>query len=188
MASTRLRLQPGERIILDMRPSAFWTYPRYVVTLGLWAIWRSRHQFVLTNQRVAHLQGIVSKHEKTVPVSRIQDVNLNRSILTGGSLTFSSAGGPLSIERIGPLSRSDARQFADALSAQQTQHPGDGLSAAPAPSNAGPASLAPMPPGTPAQWLPDPARSSTNMRYWDGQRWTDHVAPPPTDTIAGPTH
>jgi len=187
MASIRLRLQSGERIILDMRPSAFWTLPRYFLTLGLWAIWRSRHQFVLTNQRVALLKGIVSKHEKTVPVSRIQDVNLMRSLLNGGWLAFSSAGGTLSIERIGPLTRADARRFADAVSAELTHHTGDGLSTGSAPSNAGPVSLRPMPPGTPAQWLPDPG-GSTDLRYWDGQRWTDHVAPPPSATTTGPAH
>ena len=125
-----------------MRPSVFWTFPRYVFTLGLWALWRSRHQFVLTNQRVGRLQGIITKDEKTVPIGRIQDVNLKRSILTGGWVTLSSAGGALSIETIGPLTRDGARQFADTLSAQQNRHAGDGLSAAP---GTGPGALRPMP-------------------------------------------
>lgn len=175
MARCRLRPQPGEQIILEMRPSVFWTFPRYVFTLGLWALWRSRHQFVLTNQRVGHFRGVISKYEKTVPISRIQDVNLNRSILAGGWVSLSSAGGALSVERIGPLTRQQARQFADALTAQHIYHVGDGVSVPPATA---PHSFAPMPPGTPAQWLPDPAASG-DLRYWDGQRWTSYVAPSP---------
>jgi len=124
-----LRLQQGETVVLDVLPSAFWTIGKYICTLGLWAIWRSRHHFVLTNQRVLVLQGIVSKGEKSVPLSRIQDVTLSRSILSGGQVALSSAGGSLSIQRIGPLTREAAREFADAIG-ERIHQGGDGLSAA----------------------------------------------------------
>ncbi|MGD9791979.1 MAG: phospholipid scramblase-related protein [Acidimicrobiia bacterium] len=51
---------------------------------------------------------------------------------------------------------------------------------------------------TPANWYPDPLRRH-QLRYWDGQAWTDHVSdngiqgtdpvavPPPPVTSAGPT-
>jgi hypothetical protein len=29
---------------------------------------------------------------------------------------------------------------------------------------------------TPAGWYPDPTRAQT-QRYWDGEAWSDHVAP-----------
>lgn len=32
----------------------------------------------------------------------------------------------------------------------------------------------PPPPGTPSQWFPDPT-GRFEHRYWDGQRWTEHV-------------
>ena len=33
----------------------------------------------------------------------------------------------------------------------------------------------PMPPGTnPARWMPDPS-GEYRLRWWDGQRWTDHT-------------
>jgi hypothetical protein len=60
--------------------------------------------------------GIVSRVERAVPLARIQDVTLVRSILAGGFVSLSSAGGGLGIERIGPLSRATARHFADAIS------------------------------------------------------------------------
>ena len=39
-------------------------------------------------------------------------------------------------------------------------------------------SAPPLPPGTPARWERDPLGQSA-MRYWDGDRWTDHTAPAP---------
>lgn len=64
-----VRLNPGEEILRDELQSPFWTLGRYIVTLGLWAIWRSRHHFLLTNQRVLIVKGIVSKSEQGVPLA-----------------------------------------------------------------------------------------------------------------------
>lgn len=83
---------------------------------------------------------------------------------------MSSAGGALSIQRIGPLTRENARVFADAIT-DRIRH-GDGLGGAPPTQTSG---WPPMPPGTAAQWAPDPS-GQAELRYWDGQRWTDHVS------------
>lgn len=128
MAAPKVRLNATEQILRDELPSPFWTWPLYVKTFGLWAIWRGRHHFMLTNERVILLKGIVSKTEQTVPLSRIQDVNLMRSLLTGGYVAISSAGGGLGIERLGPFTRERAREFADALS-QALPRRDDGVSA-----------------------------------------------------------
>ena len=45
-------------------------------------------------------------------------------------------------------------------------------------SSPSPTSAPPLPPGTPAQWATDPFDQSS-LRYWDGDRWTDHVSPAP---------
>jgi len=111
-----LRLQQGETVVLDVIPSAFWTMGKYVLSLGLWTFWRPRHHFVVTNQRVLVFRnGLLTQGEKTVPLSRIQDVALRRSILSGGHVVLSGAGGILSIQSIGPLTREQAREFADAI-------------------------------------------------------------------------
>ncbi|MGD0882056.1 MAG: PH domain-containing protein [Acidimicrobiales bacterium] len=164
-----IRLQQGEEVVLDMLPSAFWTAPLYVITFGLWAIWRSRHRFILTNQRVLIVQGIVTRREKALPLSRVQDVRLIRSYLIGGRVLMSSAGGALSIQAIGPLSRERARVFADAVG-PRIDRGGDGLS---------------PPPATPAQWAVDPF-GQADLRYWDGYSWTDHVSPVQQEDTAGP--
>ena len=103
MGAPAVRLNPGEEILCDEVPSAFWTYPLYLGTLGLWAVWRGRHHFLLTNQRVMITKGIVSKSEQSVPLVRIQDVSLQRSLVAGGYVKLSSAGGGISVEKIGPL-------------------------------------------------------------------------------------
>jgi hypothetical protein len=172
MAEPNIRLQAGENIVEDMLPSAWWTLSLYVFTLGLWAIWRGHHHFVLTNQRVVIAKGIVNKSEKAVALGRIQDTSLSRSILSGGRVRLSSAGGPLSIESIGPLTREDARKFADAINSMVATSHSDGLGV-PQPARL---SLAPLPPNTPASWMPDPSNDE-QLRYWDGNAWTEHVEP-----------
>jgi hypothetical protein len=45
-------------------------------------------------------------------------------------------------------------------------------------SSSEPATAVPLPPGTPAHWGADPFDPKA-LRYWDGNRWTEHVAPAP---------
>lgn len=115
MPKPSIRLHDEEEILVDLMPSVWWTWPRYLFTLGLWKFWRARHHFVLTNQRVVVAKGIINKTEQSVPLNRIQDAALRRSPLTGGAVVLSSAGGPLGVGVIGPLTRAEATQFADTM-------------------------------------------------------------------------
>ena len=110
-----IRLHQDERIIMDVLPSKWWTLGRYIFTLGAWAIWRQRHHFVLTNQRIVVTKGMINKSEGSAPLNRIQDAQLQRSPLTGGRIKLSTAGGPLGVDSIGPLTQADALAFSDAL-------------------------------------------------------------------------
>jgi uncharacterized membrane protein YdbT with pleckstrin-like domain len=100
---------------MDVLPSAGWTAGLYLVTLGLWGIWRRRTHFVLTNQRIVLTKGVLNKTERSAPLTKIQDSILRRSVFNGGSVTLSTAGGPLGIEQIGPLGNNVAIAFHDAL-------------------------------------------------------------------------
>lgn len=110
-----IRLHPNERVLIDILPSKWWTLGRYVFTLGLWTIWRKRHHYILTNQRIVLTKGIINKTERSAPLSRIQDAQLHRSPLTGGRVALSTAGGALGVEGIAYLTRADALALADAL-------------------------------------------------------------------------
>ncbi len=46
----------------------------------------------------------------------------------------------------------------------------------PAPSAPPLSALPAPPPGTPADWLPDPSGAANTLRYWDGNAWTEHIA------------
>ncbi len=127
MAASPIRLQPGEEVVMDVLPSKWWTWPLYLWSLGLWAIWRKRHHFILSNQRVVMTKGVVSKTERTVPLDRVQDAQLVRSVVSGGRVKLSSAGGPLGFETIGPLSRAEALAFADELARLTTARRQQGL-------------------------------------------------------------
>jgi uncharacterized membrane protein YdbT with pleckstrin-like domain len=109
-----VRLHHDEEVVLEVFPSPFWTFPRYVF-FGIWEMWRRNHHFVLTNQRVIVAKGIINKSERSAPLSRIQDAHLRRSPLSGGAVALSTAGGELGINLIGPLTRADALAFADAI-------------------------------------------------------------------------
>ena len=115
MPQPPLSLHEGEQVISEVITSAWWTWPRYVFTLGLWAIWRERHRWTITNQRLVARKGVIGKSEKALPLERIQDITVHRSPLTGGRVAASTAGVGLGISRIGPLTQEIAREFAEAL-------------------------------------------------------------------------
>lgn len=122
-------LHDGETIVSDMLLSKWWTLSRYIVTFGFWGMWRKRHRFILTNQRLILTKGIVKRSEEVVPLSRIQDATLSRSPFSGGLIKLSSAGGALGFEKIGPLTQGDAKVFSHHLNDQmiKSQRPGFGL-------------------------------------------------------------
>lgn len=115
MPAAPIRLHPDEEIVMDLLPSRLWTWTGYPLTLGFWEIWRRRHHFVLTNQRVIIAKGVITKSEQSVPLSRVQDAHLRRSPLSGGFVDLSTAGGHLGVEQLGPVKQSEARDLADAI-------------------------------------------------------------------------
>lgn len=127
---SRIRLQPNERIVAAALQSKWWTLPLYVVTLWIWAFWRKRHAYVLTNQRLVTLAGIIAKSQRSVGLERIQDVNVHTSPISGGgSVVLSTAGGDLSIRALTRLTQKDARDFADMIQTamRERRPPSDGL-------------------------------------------------------------
>src|SRR3984957_2107160 len=119
MTST-IGLEANEEIVLDYLPSAPGTRDLYVVTLGLWAIWRRRHRFIVTNMRVIVSRGVATTTQCSVPISTIVDMRLSSSAIAGYIyVVLLGADGPLNIERVGPLSEGAARRFVDTISRQR---------------------------------------------------------------------
>jgi hypothetical protein len=76
-----------------MHPWWLVTLVYYILTLGLWEIWRRRHYIALTTERLVYAKGIVLfKVSRSVPLSRIQDATYERRFIAGG-IEISSAGG-----------------------------------------------------------------------------------------------
>lgn len=119
---TGLRLHDGEEVIASARPSPFWSLRRLVLTLSLYEIWRRREVFAVTRDRIIHIKGIVHKTHQTVNLDRIQDVNMDTSILSGSRVQISTAGGQLSVRSTPVLSRQNARGIADAIEQHMSTH------------------------------------------------------------------
>ena len=110
-----VRLHENEHVVMVLQPSKWWTLGRYIFTLGLWHFWRKRHLYVLTNERVLVVKGIVNTSEASAPLGRIQDLHVQRSIWSGGSVSWSTAGGPLGVTKVANVTRADAARLADAM-------------------------------------------------------------------------
>jgi hypothetical protein len=113
-AVAQLSFQPGEVVVRELRPSPLATIQLYVVTLGLWEIWRRRTRFVLTNQRVIISRGVLNRAVRFVPLDRVQDATL-RNQLWVASIHLSSAGGPGGVEQLRLMRTRDARIFLEDL-------------------------------------------------------------------------
>src|SRR3979411_3108457 len=76
-------LGPGDEVVL------FWAVPaampsvwlRWLVTLGLYEIWRRRTKFIVTNRRVVWRQGLINRSERSAPLRRLQDVTTHSELL-----------------------------------------------------------------------------------------------------------
>jgi membrane protein YdbS with pleckstrin-like domain len=111
------RLNPGEQIIFTAHPGGWTLIYAYVLTLGLYAFWRPAKHFTVTDQRVILSKGWVTRTTRFVPIHMVQDAK-ERIALGVGSVTISSAGGPLSIETFGPMRAADARDMVTVILSQ----------------------------------------------------------------------
>jgi len=113
-----IRLVGDEQIVLVERRTlrtGAWLLALLTLGVGLY-FWR-RKVFVVTDRRVLIKSGIIKITEQSVPLSRVQDAVLSLKWFTG-DVALSAAGGPLGLERIGPLTRAGARRFAHVVLAQ----------------------------------------------------------------------
>ena len=105
----QLTFQPGEVEVRQLRPTPL-AIQYYIVTLGLYEIWRGRKRFILTNQRAIISKGVMHRGVRFVPLDRVQDATLTNFLWIAG-IHLTSAGGVSSIEAMAPLRTREARTF-----------------------------------------------------------------------------
>ena len=120
----RMRLHDGERLLVQVQPSFGRTFPVYLCTLGLYAFWRRRCFYALTDRRLIRYRGVITTPEDVVPLDAVQDIAVRVEPLNGGSLTVEYAGtfGQLHLKF---LKSGEVRPFADAIQSAITtlRHP-----------------------------------------------------------------
>lgn len=105
----------GEIVLFTAYPAAtpvVWL--KWLVTLGIYEFFRRHTVFLVTNRRVVVRQGVVHRTERSVPVSRIQDIS-TRTGLFIGAVELSSAGGTLGVESFGPLWKPSVARMSGAI-------------------------------------------------------------------------
>jgi hypothetical protein len=114
-AVRNVHLLDGESIVLVARPARSVTGHKYLMTLGLYSIWRKRTTFVLTDRRILIGSGVFVRTEKSIPLDRVDDaVYLRRGVSSYSEVVYSKRGSR-AVERIGPLTPYAARRFTDAV-------------------------------------------------------------------------
>lgn len=100
------------------RPARALSIPKYLGTLGLYGIWRKRHTYVVTNQRLLIGRGVVNRREWTIPIRRIEGVSFARR----GAGAFCEIEARTSQGRetdaVGPLSSRAARRMVAAIESE----------------------------------------------------------------------
>lgn len=68
------------------------------LTLGIYIIWWAAKKLVVTNKRVFWRSGVLSSKERSIPLNRVTDINVQSGmigrILGYGDIRIESAGGP----------------------------------------------------------------------------------------------
>lgn len=149
-------------------------------------------EYAVTDRRVIAKYGLFRRHAVDTLLTGVSSVVVNQSAfgrMCGyGNVLVRGAGGDRSISCVkNPKGFQSAilSELGSARLLKGTAAYTLDVKLAPQPavtssggSSSAPSTASPLPPGTSARWAADPSNQNS-MRYWDGNRWTDHVAPAP---------
>jgi uncharacterized membrane protein YdbT with pleckstrin-like domain len=110
-----LPLHAGEEVVLVVKPSKFVLFPKYLFSLGLYALWRNRDTTVLTDRRVLIGKGLFSRSERSIPLSRVRDAMLSRRGYASYTNLILNGADHERTTRIGPLLPRKARELTSTI-------------------------------------------------------------------------
>ena len=114
-AARMLGLRKDEPVLVQASPSRIATFYKYLFTLGLYGLWRKRNTSVVTDRRVVMGRGILSREERSIPMSRIVDARyVRRGFHSYATLIFVDRGRHQA-EDVGPLSPRRAKSFTNEI-------------------------------------------------------------------------
>lgn len=108
-----------EPIVIQAHPAIttrVWLLGLFTAGLALpfwWIGWHA-NRFLVTPRQVVHEEGVLHRRVQVIPLSKVQDVQIETGPALG-RVRLTSAGGALGFESIGPLRPDKARAFATAI-------------------------------------------------------------------------
>jgi hypothetical protein len=110
--SLRAQLFDDEEVLVVARPGRLATFPRYLLTLGLYGLWRKRDTSTVTDRRILLGKGIVRRDERSIPLRHVDDVTVaRRGVYSYADLRVENRG-VASVKRVGPMTTGAAHRFA----------------------------------------------------------------------------
>jgi hypothetical protein len=104
-------LFPDEVVVMTAVPARGPTFHKYLLTLGLYGIWRKRRTSTVTDRRILMGRGVVRRSERSIPMRNVEDVVFNRRGLNGWVELAVNDRGNHRTEQVGPMSPRVARRF-----------------------------------------------------------------------------
>lgn len=113
---TRVPLHDGEEVLAEGRQAPALIWFGYLITLGLVEFWRRARIVTLTNRRLIIQAGIITKSDRSLPLSKVQDVTV-KSQIGFDRLLVTTAGGAGGVIVTPWMKGGTARRMADLISA-----------------------------------------------------------------------
>jgi hypothetical protein len=114
----RFTLMAGESVHDVEHPSRFIRFPRYLLTLGLYGLWRKRDTSVVTNRRLLIGKGIMNRKERSIPMGRVRDANYGRKWFSSYAEVVVEGHRGRETLKVGPMSAKHAHRFASFVQEQ----------------------------------------------------------------------
>jgi hypothetical protein len=104
-------VERGETVLMIARPAIAAVWYRYLLTLGLYGLWRRQDVSVLTDRRVLVGKGIIRRTERSIPLANVNDAVYLRKMFFAFCEISSTVRGRNHVLQVGPLTTRQARRL-----------------------------------------------------------------------------